>query len=156
VADNGLKSIFVIRFLARQLCYWLHRGPDRSGGLGSDTDLSPQPDGTNMSKITPDHHPQFIETSAALLNALCNASRLQILTILCEGEISVAPLSKRIGLSQSALSQHLSKLRDVKLVETRRDAQTVYYRCESTAVAKILATLSAFFDPDDAAICEAA
>lgn len=108
-----------------------------------------------MTQIMPDQHSQFIETSAALMNVLSNAARLQILTILSEREISVGPLSERVGLSQSAMSQHLAKLRAARLVISRRDNTTVYYRCESAAVAKILATLSAFFD-QDTAISEAA
>jgi len=109
-----------------------------------------------MSSIKPDQHLRFFDTSVVLLQALSNASRMHILTILCEGEISVAPLSKRVGLSQSALSQHLSKLRDANLVKTRRESQTVYYRCESSAVRKVLATLSALFDTDDTTTSEAA
>jgi len=109
-----------------------------------------------MSTITPDQHPQFIEASAALMNALCNASRLQILTILSEREISVRPLGELVGLTQSALSQHLAKLRAARLVTTRRDSTTVYYRCESPAVAKILAMLSGFFDPAEHEVTEAA
>jgi DNA-binding transcriptional ArsR family regulator len=109
-----------------------------------------------MSKVTPDQNSEFINTSANLLNALSNASRLNILTILSEREMSVLPLSELVGLSQSALSQHLAKLRDAKLVAFRRDAQTVYYRCDSPDVAKILATLSSFFDVAEPKNSEAA
>ena len=154
-AQLRTKTVFVVFRPAGQL-FLASRNLDRGGDEGSDTNLLPQPQWSPMSQVVPDQRLQFIKTSAALLNALCNASRLEILTILCEGEISVAPLGKRIGLSQSALSQHLSKLRDMNLVKTRRDAQTVYYHCESAAVGKILTALSAFFGPDDNAVSDAA
>ena len=109
-----------------------------------------------MPLTAPDHRSEFFQTSAVLLHALSNSSRIHILTILCEEETSVGSLSNRVGLSQSALSQHLSKLRDVHLVKTRRDAQTIFYRCESTAVLKILGTLSAFFSEEDATVSQAA
>jgi DNA-binding transcriptional ArsR family regulator len=70
-----------------------------------------------------------------------NPKRLVILQILIEGEMPVGQLAEKVGLSQSALSQHLSKLRSAKLVQTRRDAQTIYYFSHSQAVRQILATL---------------
>ena len=66
--------------------------------------------------------------AAALLQALSNEHRLMVLCVLAEGESSVGSLNERIPLSQSALSQHLAVLREEGLVETRREAQTVYYR----------------------------
>jgi len=62
-----------------------------------------------------------------LLKSLANESRLMIMCILAEGEISVGQLNNRIDLSQSALSQHLAILREKGLVETRRQSQTIYY-----------------------------
>jgi len=50
-----------------------------------------------------------------------------------------------VRLSQSALSQHLAKLRAAKVVETRRDRQTVYYACHSNAVIQLLRTLNAIY-----------
>jgi DNA-binding transcriptional ArsR family regulator len=85
---------------------------------------------------------RFVATSAALLDAMANASRLAILTILIKHEVSVGPLSKQIGLSQSALSQHLAKLRNAGLVSRRQEAQTVYYNCNSPDVRKILDLLA--------------
>ncbi|RWX74684.1 ArsR family transcriptional regulator [Neorhizobium lilium] len=88
---------------------------------------------------------QFVRLSSELLDAMANAQRLAILSILIGEEISVGSLSKRIGLSQSALSQHLSRLRSAGLVVTRRDAQTIYYRCEDSGVKQLVATLSELF-----------
>lgn len=79
--------------------------------------------------------------AAGLLTAMANPKRLMILCSLVEGEVPVGVLATQVGLSQSALSQHLSKLRAQKLVKTRRDAQTIYYSSTSEAVIKILGTL---------------
>lgn len=62
-----------------------------------------------------------------LLKALSNDRRLTIVCSLIEGEKCVGQLEKIVGLSQSALSQHLARLRKDKIVSTRRDAQTIYY-----------------------------
>ncbi|MDC7741340.1 ArsR/SmtB family transcription factor [Rhizobium binxianense] len=80
--------------------------------------------------------------AAALLSAMANPKRLLILCSLVKGEVAVGVLATQVGLSQSALSQHLSKLRAQKLVKTRRDAQTIYYSSTSEPVMKILATLA--------------
>lgn len=79
--------------------------------------------------------------AAGLLSAMANPKRLMILCSLVEGEVAVGALATQVGLSQSALSQHLSKLRAQKLVKTRRDAQTIYYSSTSESVIKILGTL---------------
>jgi ArsR family transcriptional regulator, virulence genes transcriptional regulator len=99
-----------------------------------------------MSKTFSDKPQGFIEQSAFFLDALANASRLTVLQILAEGEISVGSLSQKVGLSQSALSQHLARLRAAGLVRTRRDAQTIYYSCTSKAVHMILIVLGGFFE----------
>ena len=76
--------------------------------------------------------------ASALLKAMSNEHRLLILCQLVPGEKSVGELVRLIGLSQSALSQHLARLRRDNLVRTRRDAQTIYY---SIATAEPLAVL---------------
>jgi DNA-binding transcriptional ArsR family regulator len=65
--------------------------------------------------------------AARLMGALGNESRLMILCTLSEGECSVGDLNTVIPLSQSALSQQLARLRSQGLVQTRREAQTIYY-----------------------------
>jgi len=70
------------------------------------------------------HH---ADEAAALLKALANARRLRILCLLVEGERSVGELHGELDLSQSALSQHLARLRDEGIVTTRREAQTIFY-----------------------------
>ncbi len=67
--------------------------------------------------------------AAGFLQLLANDKRLLILCELMQsGEVSVGVLSESVGLSQSALSQHLAKLRAAALVETRRESQTIYYK----------------------------
>jgi len=83
--------------------------------------------------------------AAALLSAMANPKRLMILCSLVQGEVAVGALASQVGLSQSALSQHLSKLRAQKLVKTRRDAQTIYYSSTSESVMKVLETLEEIY-----------
>jgi ArsR family transcriptional regulator, virulence genes transcriptional regulator len=66
---------------------------------------------------------------ADILRALANERRLMILCKLVEwGEANVNSLVEAVGLSQSALSQHLAKMRDEGIVTTRRESQTIWYR----------------------------
>ena len=85
------------------------------------------------------------ERASELLAAMANPRRLMVLCKLIEGEKSVTALADSVGLSQSALSQHLAKLRDRGLVKTRRDAQTIYYSIGSEEVRGILSTLYGFY-----------
>ena len=73
-----------------------------------------------------------------LLKALSNESRLLILCLLTQGEMSVSELNRRFDLSQSALSQHLAKLRRDNLVDTRRDSQTIYYSLASPEAGRLI------------------
>lgn len=84
--------------------------------------------------------------AASMLKALSNEKRLMILCKLLEhGEMSVMPLMEHVGLSQSALSQHLARMRDEKLVGTRREAQQIFYRVADPRVLQILETLKNTF-----------
>lgn len=82
-----------------------------------------------------------VEFAAGLLKALSNEKRLLIICALHRGEKSVSELEAIIELSQSALSQHLARLRRDKLVRTRRDAQTIYYSLDNEATTEILKCL---------------
>ncbi|MEN5276861.1 metalloregulator ArsR/SmtB family transcription factor [Brucella sp. TWI432] len=82
---------------------------------------------------------------ADFLSALANNKRLLILCKLLHNEMSVGALAKAIDLSQSALSQHLAKLRALNLVSTRRDAQTIYYIVSSPHIELMLSTLSSLY-----------
>lgn len=87
--------------------------------------------------------------AVALLKAMANEARLLVLCHLAEsGELSVGALVDRVGLSQSALSQHLAKLREEGLVTTRKEAQTVYYSVCDPKAAQLLALLHDLFCPE--------
>jgi DNA-binding transcriptional ArsR family regulator len=81
------------------------------------------------------------EEAARLLAMLANAKRLLALCHLLHGERSVGQLAHLIGLSPTALSQHLARMRDLGLVATRREGQTIFYRLASPEVSAILETL---------------
>ncbi|PZU37120.1 MAG: transcriptional regulator [Acidovorax sp.] len=86
--------------------------------------------------------------AAALLRAVGNEHRLLVLCLLIEqGEASVGTLLEQVRLSQSALSQHLARMRDEGLVTFRRDAQTLYYRIADPAAEKLVAALKDIFCP---------
>ncbi len=80
-----------------------------------------------------------------MLRAMGGKSRLLVLCNLVEGERSVGELQRIVGLSQSALSQHLAVLRRTKLVETRRSTQTIYYRLAGGAATAVLETLHSLY-----------
>lgn len=87
--------------------------------------------------------------AARLLRLLANEKRLLILCLLiARGEMDVTSLAEAVELSQSALSQHLAKLREDGLVAFRRESQTLYYRLEDPRAARVLATLKDIFCPD--------
>jgi DNA-binding transcriptional ArsR family regulator len=85
------------------------------------------------------------DDAAELLAAMSNPKRLLILCRLLGEELSVNQLSELVGLAQSPLSQHLSKLRALRLVATRREGQMILYRLASDDVAKILTTLHGIY-----------
>jgi ArsR family transcriptional regulator, virulence genes transcriptional regulator len=85
------------------------------------------------------------DTATKQLKALANVNRLMILCILSEGEMSVSELNELIDLSQSALSQHLAKLREDDLVVTRRESQTIYYGLKDGVAKKIIHTLHDYY-----------
>ena len=71
---------------------------------------------------------QRADEAARLLKTLANAQRLRVLCLLVGGEMSVRQINEELlDLSQSALSQHLARLRDEGMVSTRRESQTIWY-----------------------------
>jgi len=87
--------------------------------------------------------------AAKLLRALANERRLMILCQHADRERSVGELLPLVGLSQSALSQHLAVLREDGIVATRRESQTIWYRIDDPAAVKVVATLAEIFCPPD-------
>jgi DNA-binding transcriptional ArsR family regulator len=104
----------------------------------------------------PDPHqlaPELMQAHAAeaaqLLKVLGNEQRLHILCNLIDGPLSVGELNQRLNLSQSALSQHLALLREMELVDTRREAQTIYYSLPDGPVVRVLSVLQDIYCPRD-------
>jgi len=79
--------------------------------------------------------------AAQLLKALGNEQRLLILCNLVDRPLSVGELNQKVALSQSALSQHLALLREAGLVETRREAQSIYYSLPAGPVIRVMALM---------------
>ena len=88
------------------------------------------------------------DEAAQLLKLLANQHRLLILChLVTGGEMTVNRLAEAVGLSQSALSQHLARLRDDGLVAYRREAQTLHYRVADRRAVQLLKTLKEIFCP---------
>lgn len=86
-----------------------------------------------------------LEASAApaarLMRLFANEQRLMLMCRLSEGECAVGELASYVGLSQSACSQHLARLRDADVIAPRRDAQTIYYGIVDAAAARVITLL---------------
>lgn len=86
------------------------------------------------------------EEAARLLKALGNPQRLRLLCMLVGTEMSVGQLNEQLPeLSQSALSQHLAKLREEGLVRTRRESQLIWYSLEEGPAQEIIGTLYSIY-----------
>lgn len=86
--------------------------------------------------------------AATMLRILSNEHRLLVLCLLIEhGEMAVGALLDQVALSQSALSQHLAKMREEGLVTYRRESQSLHYRIDNPDVARLVATLKSIFCP---------
>jgi DNA-binding transcriptional ArsR family regulator len=84
--------------------------------------------------------------AAKLLKLMANERRMLILCRLIEqGEMNVTQLSEAVQLKQSALSQHLAKMREDELVDFRREGQTIWYRIADPRAARVLQTLHDLF-----------
>lgn len=104
---------------------------------------------TLNTKLDPAQLEANASKAAAFLRVMANEKRLMVLCQLVDGEKSVSELLDGSDLSQSALSQHLAKLRDEALVKTRRAAQTIYYSIANPAAARLLETLADIFCPEE-------
>ncbi|QLP96226.1 MAG: helix-turn-helix transcriptional regulator [Rhodoblastus sp.] len=99
-----------------------------------------------VTKITPvaapldELGPRAAEAEA-FLKAMANRHRLMILCELHKGERCVTDLQQAVGLAQSALSQHLAKLREEDIVTTRRQSQTIFYTLADHTAARLIALL---------------
>ena len=86
-----------------------------------------------------------LESAGRMLRSMCNDRRLVILLLLRGKEMSVNDIADRIGLSQSALSQHLAILRSDGLVKTRRQAQSIFYFMASERAEALLDNVQSLF-----------
>lgn len=83
---------------------------------------------------------------AEILGAIANERRLQILCrLVMDGEATVTGLADGVGLSQSATSQHLARMRDEGLVAFRRESQTLWYRITDPRIEQLFATLQRLY-----------
>lgn len=88
------------------------------------------------------------EQAAALLKAMSNPKRLLILCMLCGSPgTSAGELARATGLSPSATSQHLAKMREEGLIGSQRDAQRILYFIKNAAVNSLIATLKNVYCP---------
>lgn len=94
---------------------------------------------------SPEEMARHADEAASLLKALAHPARLLVLCQLVEGERSVGELQPITGLSMSALSQHLAVLREVALVTTRRESQTIHYALAEGPAVGILDALYAAY-----------
>ena len=84
--------------------------------------------------------------AAALLKAMSNEHRLLILChLVSDGELAVGSLVDKVGSSQSAVSQHLARLREAGLVSFRRESQTLFYRVADPRAARLLEVMRDLF-----------
>ncbi|MCB1705674.1 MAG: winged helix-turn-helix transcriptional regulator [Halioglobus sp.] len=90
-----------------------------------------------------------VEAASSLLKSLANPNRLLVLCALVTREHTAGELEQLTGLSQSAISQHLARLREEQLVATRRQAQRIYYSLCSSDAAAVLATLHGIYCADE-------
>ena len=90
---------------------------------------------------------------AGILRALANERRLMILCKLVEwGEANVGTLAEAVGLSSSALSQHLAKMREEGIVDFRRESQTLWYRIADPRIEALLGHLQQLYCPPPPAV----
>ena len=88
------------------------------------------------------------KTASELLKLLGHPDRLMVLCQLKTGEQSVGQLSESVGIKQSALSQHLARMRHLGVVDSRRDAQTIYYSISGEKVTKVVSLMYELYCSD--------
>jgi ArsR family transcriptional regulator, virulence genes transcriptional regulator len=103
----------------------------------------------SFSKPLPEAMAAKADEAARMLRSLANPHRLQVLCLLVQGEMSVGAVQQQVALSQSALSQHLARLREEGLVETRREGTSIFYRIADPAVLQIMQVLAAIYCPPE-------
>lgn len=100
------------------------------------TDAIPTPTPAALAELEASAAP-----AARLMGLFANEQRLMLMCRLSEGDCPVGELAAFVGLSQSACSQHLARLRDAGVIAPRREAQTIYYGIADPAAARVIALL---------------
>lgn len=100
-----------------------------------------------MANLAPEVMQEHATHAVDLLKSMANESRLMILCLLANGEMTVSDINKSVPISQSALSQHLAALRKADLVATRKVAQTIFYRLNGDATVKVISVLQSIYCP---------
>ena len=95
-----------------------------------------------MAKIDPARLALSATAATRLLKALANRNRLLILCQLSDGELQVGELADRVGLSPSALSQHLGRLKKLGIVDVRRNSRAMHYRLAKGPAQHVMKTLA--------------
>ena len=95
------------------------------------------------------HMAESASRASSLMKTLGHKDRLMILCHLAMGEKSVGQIAELLEISQSPLSQHLSRMRKEGLVETRREAQSIFYTLKSGEAARIVEVLYELFCAPD-------
>ncbi len=89
-----------------------------------------------------------LERAARCLKTLAHPTRLKILAYLCEGEKNVQEINRLIGVSQANLSQHLNRMRDRTLLDSRREGNFVYYFVSDPELCEFLMSIKKVFCKD--------
>jgi len=75
--------------------------------------------------------PDHVDLAVEVFRMLSDSTRVSLLWCLLDEEHSVGELAAAVGKPPAAVSQHLAKLRLARLVQTRRDGNTIFYRLDS-------------------------
>jgi DNA-binding transcriptional ArsR family regulator len=92
-------------------------------------------EGSRVASLPADEH---VDLAVEVLRMLADGTRIRLLWLLLDGEMTVSDLAVSADKSQTGVSQHLAKLRMARLVQTRRQGHNVYYRIESDHVRQLV------------------
>lgn len=95
----------------------------------------------NSKNPSPAEMKQNADAASAFLKNLANPNRLMILCLLAQGEMCVTDILSHLDISQTALSQHLARLRTEGIIDYRREHRTLYYFVKNQNVASIISAL---------------
>jgi ArsR family transcriptional regulator len=88
---------------------------------------------------------EHIETAARALKAISHPLRLKILCVVGANEVCVQDIVNSVGTSQSNISQHLAILRDKEVLQTRKEANRVYYRVADARILQLITLMQEVF-----------